>query len=98
MQVLTHHNECVKDVTFSVMHCLLTASYDGTAIEYDFNPLLKDIPARIEFLFVLNRIVARNESEAHAHSMIRFFDESLLDFVLYANARPRLRARIVSFL
>eukprot|EP00940_MAST-03C_sp_MAST-3C-sp2_P002499 g2499.t1 len=96
--LLADHNNTVKDVIFSGRRILFTASDDGTAIEYDINSLFKDIPARIEFLLVLQRHHASALSTSSPASTADASLENLIDFAAYVNSRPRLKCRVLSFI
>jgi len=71
VHVLADHDQHVLDVTFYGRRSLFTAASDGTAIEYDINSLLKDIPARLEFLLSISRLHATAESAKSSSSCAR---------------------------
>jgi len=101
IHVLAGHKLWVQDVMFAGHSTLLTASSDGSAIEYDITPLLKDIPARIEFLLAIERLYATwNRLSKEERADISAHQEALFDLALgiHPVTRTNIRKGILSYI
>ena len=78
-------------------HAKMETATKQTAIEYDISALLKDIPARIEFLLIIERLHTIALSTSRTPSDDKSL-ENIFDFAAYINSSPRLKGHILSFI